>query len=488
MSMTDSTTIGAVRRRRFRYDWPCSPAVMSGLLCAADFAVIACSGIGVYFLFALLGLPMTGAPSTYIVASLITALVAVSTLGYFQLYFFHTLTHPREKRNRITAVCALAFIMMTLVAISIPELRFLSVKWGYAFFGLTLIGVNGQRRLSSACICALARRGLISRNIVIIGGGEYGARFIRSFHKTQQPWTRIVGVFDDRASRIPKKVEGYPVLGTIGDLLKFTRDMRIDDIFVALPWSAEERVIGVVNLLRAIPANVHLTPEIIGAFSNRWFGTIDGVPVLNVSSKPIEGWNYILKGIEDRVVAALAVLLLAPLLLAIVVAIKLDSPGPALFRQKRYGWNNKIIDVYKFRTMHNNLRDDLATQLTTRNDPRVTRIGRFLRRTSLDELPQFFNVLKGEMSVVGPRPHALQAKAAGKLYHEAATDYAMRHKIKPGVTGWAQINGWRGETDTEEKLRRRVEHDLYYMENWSIMFDLYIILRTARVVFTSDVY
>ena len=165
-------------------------------------------------------------------------------------------------------------------------------------------------------------------------------------------------------------------------------------------------------------------------------------------------------------------------MLLAALAIKLDSRGPVLFRQKRHGFNNELIEVYKFRSMYVDKTDAHAAKLVTKDDPRVTRVGRFIRKTSLDELPQLFNVLKGELSLVGPRPHALQAKAADRLYHDVVDGYFARHKVKPGITGWAQINGWRGETDNDEKIQRRVEHDLYYIENWSVLFDLYILAMT----------
>ena len=169
----------------------------------------------------------------------------------------------------------------------------------------------------------------------------------------------------------------------------------------------------------------------------------------------------------------------------LAIAIKLDSKGPVLFKQKRYGFNNELIKVYKFRSMHHELTDHTAEKLVGRNDPRVTRIGRFIRRTSLDELPQFFNVLIGNLSLVGPRPHATKAKAADQLYNDVVDGYFARHKVKPGITGWAQINGWRGETDTSEKIERRVEHDLYYIENWSLTFDLYILVRTPLALLST---
>jgi exopolysaccharide biosynthesis polyprenyl glycosylphosphotransferase len=185
------------------------------------------------------------------------------------------------------------------------------------------------------------------------------------------------------------------------------------------------------------------------------------------------------------VLGAAILTLISPLMLAIAIMIKLDSPGPVLFRQKRYGFNNQLIEVFKFRSMFTHMTDHNAEQLTQRNDPRITRLGAFLRRTSLDELPQFLNVVRGEMSIVGPRPHALSAKAGALLYQDAVKYYDARHRVKPGITGWAQVNGWRGETDTVEQIRKRVEHDLYYIEHWSILLDLKIIIRTITGGFTG---
>ena len=173
-------------------------------------------------------------------------------------------------------------------------------------------------------------------------------------------------------------------------------------------------------------------------------------------------------------------------MLAVAAAVKFTSKGPVLFKQKRYGFNNELIEIYKFRSMYNEQTDANATTLVTKVDPRVTKVGRFIRRTSLDELPQFFNVLKGQLSLVGPRPHATKAKAGEKLYEHVVDGYFARHKVKPGITGWAQINGWRGETDTHEKIEKRVEFDLYYIENWSLTFDLYILARTPFALLNTD--
>jgi Undecaprenyl-phosphate glucose phosphotransferase len=255
---------------------------------------------------------------------------------------------------------------------------------------------------------------------------------------------------------------------------------------VALPPSADHAVASTLRKLSLVPVDVRLCP---GEFTLR-LGAVQashmgGLTLLNVIDHPLRDWRWIVKAIEDRILGFVILSAISPLMLAIALLIRLDSPGPVLFRQKRYGFNNELIDVLKFRTMYQQMSDANAEQLTQRNDPRITRVGAWLRRTSLDELPQFLNVLRGEMSIVGPRPHALAAKAGSLLYPEAVKHYDARHRVKPGITGWAQVNGWRGETDTVEQIRKRVEHDLYYIENWSLAFDLRIILRTILGGFTG---
>jgi exopolysaccharide biosynthesis polyprenyl glycosylphosphotransferase len=194
-----------------------------------------------------------------------------------------------------------------------------------------------------------------------------------------------------------------------------------------------------------------------------------------------------MKWLFDKIVGGIALLLALPVMAIIAVAIKLDSRGPVLFKQKRYGFNNELIEVYKFRSMRADQSDATAAKLVQKDDPRVTRVGRFIRKTSIDELPQLFNVVfKGNLSLVGPRPHAIHAKAEDRIYDEAVDGYFARHRVKPGITGWAQINGWRGETDTQEKIQQRVEHDLYYIENWSILFDVYILAATPFALLKTE--
>lgn len=340
-----------------------------------------------------------------------------------------------------------------------------------------------SRMTINSLLLAGSRSGAISRNVAIVGAGEHGALLLQSIGLRKDPWTNIIGIFDDRLSRVPDKVKGHQVLGTIEDLLRLSREERIDEIIVALPWGAEERLLFILDRLKVIPANVRLAPDAIGhRFLNQGFDRLDNVPVFNIFSKPISGWSALLKSVEDFILGSLLLLAISPVMLACAIAVKIDSPGPIFFKQKRYGYNNNLINVYKFRSMYATQLDATASKLATRDDPRVTKVGRILRRTSLDEIPQLLNVVLGQMSLVGPRPHATQAKAAGKLYEEVVKEYAVRHKVKPGITGWAQVMGWRGETDTEDKIIRRVECDLYYMENWSILLDIEILFRTLLAV------
>ena len=211
------------------------------------------------------------------------------------------------------------------------------------------------------------------------------------------------------------------------------------------------------------------------------------MPTLDIYKTPITGWDLVMKWLFDHVVGFVMLLAALPVMGLIALAMKLDSPGPVLFRQKRLGFNNERIDVLKFRSMYHHQADPAASKVVTRNDPRLTRVGRFIRKTSLDELPQLFNVVfKSNLSLVGPRPHAVQGKVQNRLFDEAVDGYFARHRIKPGITGWAQINGWRGEVDTDEKIQKRVEFDLYYIENWSVLFDLYILLKTPLALIAKS--
>jgi Undecaprenyl-phosphate glucose phosphotransferase len=293
-----------------------------------------------------------------------------------------------------------------------------------------------------------------------------------------------VGAFDERRTRLPDSFDGHPIRGGLEELEGFIRSELVDDVFIALPWSAEDRLMALTERLRQFPVRVYLASDLVKyRLPLSCMRVFLGLSVLEVLRPPFCGLRGAIKTLEDRVLALILSIILLPVLLAVAIAIKCDSSGPVLFRQKRYGFNNKPIKVLKFRTMFHHMGDPDAERLTAVRDPRVTRVGRFLRRTSLDELPQLINVLRGDMSLVGPRPHAAKAKAAGQLYQEIIRNYAARHRVKPGITGWAQVNGWRGDTDSEDKIVVRFEHDMQYIEEWSFLLDLKILALTLWVPF-----
>ncbi|MEM7463212.1 MAG: undecaprenyl-phosphate glucose phosphotransferase, partial [Pseudomonadota bacterium] len=333
--------------------------------------------------------------------------------------------------------------------------------------------------------------GRLERRAVIVGGGEPAAELIRSLETQPDGDIRICGIFDDRDDeRSPALVAGYPKLGTIPELVEFGRMARIDMLIVSLPLSAENRVLQLLKRLWVLPVDIRLSAHTNKLrFRPRSYSYEGALPFLDVFDKPIADWDAIMKRAFDLFFSVVAIILLFPLMVATAIAIRVESKGPVIFRQKRYGFNNEVIEVLKFRSMYNDRADPTAKQVVTKNDPRVTRVGRIIRKTSIDELPQLFNVLKGELSLVGPRPHAVNAHTANRLWDEVVDGYFARHKVKPGVTGWAQINGWRGEVDTNEKIMQRVNHDLYYIENWSLLFDLYILSITPfKLLNTENAY
>lgn len=369
----------------------------------------------------------------------------------------------------------------------IPALMHLEVGWlillGVASLALSL----GMRVWVRALVLILTKTGKLEHRIVVVGGGEQIEPLIRAIGRDTSRGRRLVGFFDDRRDlRSPAVVEGYHKLGNIDDLVEFGRLAKIDTVIIALPLASEARLMELMTRLWVLPVDIRLLatsarPE----FADRNRSEIGGLPMIDLYKRPIYGMNAFVKRCFDLVFASLAVIAFAPLMLVIAVLIKLESRGPVLFRQKRHGFNNKPIEVLKFRSMYVDQCDATAVKAVRRGDARVTRVGRFIRRTSIDELPQFFNVLKGELSLVGPRPHAMAARTGDIQYTAVSNAYTARHKVKPGVTGWAQVKGWRGELNSDEKIRARIEHDLYYIENWSVWLDLKILLMTPIALVTT---
>lgn len=361
--------------------------------------------------------------------------------------------------------------------------RIFIVSW----WALGLVGIACFRLALGFLVRRWSADGHLRRRTVIVGGGRDAEDLLDNIRRSGSEDLELLGLFDDRNDdRSPESVASVGKLGRVSDLIRFARMTRVDLVLVSMPLSAERRVIEMLNQLWVLPVDIRLSAHMSKLrFTPRAYSYVGGVPVFDMADRPISDWNLVFKWVFDKVVALVALVLLSPVMVATAIAIKLDSPGPVFFKQRRHGFNNQLIEMYKFRSMRTDLLDSDATKLVTKGDARVTRVGRFIRKTSIDELPQLFNVLKGELSIVGPRPHALAAKADNKLYYEAVEGYFARHRVKPGMTGWAQIHGWRGETDTVEKIMQRVSHDLYYIENWSLWLDIVIVALTPISLFTK---
>lgn len=318
-----------------------------------------------------------------------------------------------------------------------------------------------------------------ARRAIIAGVNEHGLALARQIENSPFSTIRLNGFFDDRVRERVGNLTDYPLLGTIDDLPAYIEKHRIEAIYISLPMTTQPRILKLLDGLSNTTASIYFVPDMF--ITDLMQGRIDSVgdmPVISVCETPFTGVNGMLKRISDIVLSLLILALISPVLLIIAAAIKLTSPGPVLFKQRRYGLNGEEILVSKFRSM-SVCEDGDTIQQAQKNDSRVTPVGAFLRKTSLDELPQFFNVLRGDMSIVGPRPHAV---AHNELYRKLIKGYMVRHKVKPGITGWAQVNGWRGETDTLEKMKSRIDYDLAYLRNWSLRLDLYIIFKTILVV------
>jgi len=452
-----------------------SEAIVTRLVAAFDGIAILVAGAGAMYWDAS---PADWGPQGLVM--LLGTVLGVNFLRIAGAHRFTQLGHLDGALGRVLLGWLLTLAALFAATLAIEPVTAADGSWIGLWFvgGMVLLGASRfafHRKMQQ-----WSRADRLGERVAVVGAGAVGQHLLRGLNGTAGGNFRVVGVYDDQAAQLPGHCMGYPILGGVDDLVRDVREQGIDTVIVALPMSADVLLAETLNKLNLVPVDVRLCPDCFGLR----LGTVSvshlgGHTFLNVIDRPLRDWRWIAKSIEDRLVAAAILALIAPLLLAIAILVKCDSTGPALFRQKRYGFNNRLIEVWKFRTMYHEMTDASAQQLTRRNDPRITRIGAFLRRTSLDELPQFINVLRGDMSVVGPRPHATAAKAGALLYQEAVGQYDARHRVKPGITGWAQINGWRGETDTIEQIRKRVEHDLYYIEHWSIAFDLKIILRTA---------
>ena len=348
-----------------------------------------------------------------------------------------------------------------------------------AWMILTPFALLGAHRLLPVVMPRLLAASSLQRTAVIAGANELGRRLAERIQTTPFPGIRFEGYFDDRCSERRGSVPQGELLGTLDEIAPYAKSRRPDLIYITLPMVSQPRILNLLDELRDTTASIYFAPDIfLSDLIQARMDAVGEIPLLAVCETPFYGVNGLIKRTSDIILASTILLLIAPLMAVIAIGVKWGSPGPIMFKQRRYGVDGREIVIYKFRTM-TVLEDGKEIKQAVHADPRVTPLGAFLRRYSLDELPQFINVLQGRMSVVGPRPHAV---AHNEMYRKLIKGYMIRHKIKPGITGWAQVNGLRGETETLDKMAMRIEYDLAYLRNWSLRLDLEIVVKTVFVV------
>ncbi len=414
---------------------------------------------------------------------------AIQTLGGYE---FAMLRRPLQQVPRVAGGWAIVLAAIAVGFVATDGQEGISYRWIAAWYVAGVCALCTLRVGFGARIRQWTEDGRLERRAVLVGGGPHVEALIRRLRARSDGDVRVCGIFDDRdGGRSPVSVAGCRRLGDFRELVEFTRHARIDVLIVTLPPTAEKRLLQLLQQLWILPIDIRLSLHRSGSDGGSQPMSENGdVPLIDIFDKPISEWDAIAKRVFDIGFASVALLLALPLCVATAIAIKLESKGPVLFRQKRHGFNNQIIEVLKFRSMYHEMADPTARRVVTKGDPRVTRVGRFIRKSSIDELPQLWNVLRGDLSLVGPRPHAVNALSSNnEAFIELVDGYFGRHRVKPGITGWAQINGYRGEIDQAEKLRKRFEFDLAYIENWSIFLDLAILAKTPlSLVKTENAY
>lgn len=424
--------------------------------------------------------------SLTILASLFASAMVYCVFRCFRLYDFSVIRQWKKVALRSVLAGLIALGPFLGPLLTQPDIgdRKAALAAGIAASGF--IFVITFRLLIASLADRLQQSGALSRRIYVITDNHDGASALCSGLE-RWPGNRVVGVWEFAGTTAP-------VEASLEGALLFLRNNPVDLVILKMKLSPAELLEEAARVLRRLPRTVLLSPSFEGegqiALTSEGARGDDlgNILLVKLSDRPLAGWRWVIKDVQDRIIALILLIIVAPVLLAIALGLKITDPGPLFFRQKRYGYAGDTFDIIKFRTMRVATaapEDGPSLTLTTVGDPRVTPIGRILRKTSLDELPQLLNVLKGDMWIVGPRPHSPYAKAGGTIYARAVQEYSARYRIKPGITGWAQVSGWRGPTETLDQLRNRVEHDLYYIENWTMFFDLRILFKTIFCVFSD---
>jgi putative colanic acid biosynthesis UDP-glucose lipid carrier transferase len=408
----------------------------------------------------------------------------VSSFVYEQIDLYRTLHVGKQLAYAVDILIGWAIVVVVLTLIGQGTgLRYeLSDRVIWTWFGLAPLALLASRLTAHVLAFNFGKDRQV-RSAVIVGSNYSGKDILRRVTARNNPALDMRGFFDDRTENIRTPELDSPYLGSVADVAAYVRANKIKTIFICLPMTGNPGLTNLMEELRDTTASVYFVPDIYTFdLIQARLDHVGGIPVIGICETPFTGLHSVVKRTSDIVLATLIQIMLLPIMACIAVGVKMSSPGPIIFAQRRYGLNGEEIVVYKFRSM--GVCDDGAVvEQAKRNDVRITPFGGFLRRTSLDELPQFFNVIQGRMSIVGPRPHAV---AHNEMYRKLIKGYMLRHKVKPGITGWAQVNGLRGETETLDKMRARIEFDLEYLRNWSLALDLWIIFRTVKEVLKKD--
>jgi Undecaprenyl-phosphate glucose phosphotransferase len=458
-----------------------SSQVLPGLMAALD--TLAIWSVAIVSFAVLVG----GYPDEseqYITAICFVWLVAMMLMHFAGLYQLEPVMRPLGFVDKFLVSFLTTVLFLLAAVFTLKVSADFSRLWMGVFPAGACAATLVLRIVASLVLRRLADKRVFTRHVVIVGTGEQAKRLLAHIDANPPQFVSVLGIFAQDKAAISPSSNRYPVLGTFDELVSFARHHKVDDVVIALPWSADEQITTLVGMLRELPVHVYLGSDLVGfrlpfRTAPDHFG---GMPLVEVMGHPLAGWGAVQKAALDYGLGIILTILIGPLMAIIALAIKLDSAGPVLFRQSRYGFVNRIFRINKFRTMQHSDVTEERTKQATRDDPRVTRLGRFLRRTSLDELPQLFNVLNGTMSLVGPRPHATDHN---EIYSQLVLGYFIRHRVKPGITGWAQVNGYRGETKTLDDIEARVRYDIYYVDNWSPLLDLKILIRTVLICLTG---
>jgi Undecaprenyl-phosphate glucose phosphotransferase len=424
----------------------------------------------------------------YVRVAWLSAIVYALVAELTGCYDIDTRFSLRQGWTRVLTAWIGSCVAMLTLAFFLKASESFSRGWTVFWFVSVAVTLTLIRGGETVALRMLKRRGVFNERVAILGSNPQGRRLASYIASNSLLTIDLVGCYDDHA--MIDEGGCAPLRGGVPQLLADIRAGRVDQVIVAMPFSNDEELQNVVGQLAMLPVLIRLAPDLSSfTMAGQSMVMLGDLPLMTVFERPINGVDQVIKRAEDLLIGSIILFFAAPFLAIVALAIKLDSPGPVFFKQEREGFNHRRFRIWKFRSMRTDMLQYDEVRQAQKGDPRVTRIGRILRATSIDEVPQLINVVVGNMSLVGPRPHAPSTKVAGVLFSEATQKYAARHRVKPGMTGWAQVNGWRGETDTDEKLLKRVEFDLFYIDHWSVGFDLYIMARTvAAVLFPKSAY